>query len=216
MRYTLKTLLLVVRATAFLLFAFAFSTHALAAENPVVLIFGDSISAGYGMEQEQSWVTLLQERINAAGMQFNVVNASVSGETTGGGVARLPKTLELHDPALVVLELGGNDGLRGYPINKIRDNLRRMTRDVIDHGAAVMLIGMVLPPNYGRRYVAGFEQSFHEVADELRVPLLPHLLDGVTTDRALFQPDGIHPTQEAQTLLLKDVWPMLKPLLEAL
>ena len=133
-----------------------------------------------------------------------------------GGVARLPKTLELHDPALVVLELGGNDGLRGYPINKIRDNLRRMTRDVIDHGAAVMLIGMVLPPNYGRRYVAGFEQSFHEVADELRVPLLPHLLDGVTTDRALLQPDGIHPTQEAQTLLLKDVWPMLKPLLEAL
>ena len=216
MRYTLKTLLLVVHATAFLLFAFAFSTHALAAETRVVLVFGDSISAGYGMEQEQSWVTLLQERINAAGMQFDVVNASVSGETTGGGVARLPKTLELHDPALVVLELGGNDGLRGYPINKIRDNLRRMTRDVIDHGAAVMLIGMVLPPNYGRRYVVGFEQSFHEVANELRVPLLPHLLDGVTTDPALLQADGIHPTQEAQTLLLKDVWPMLKPLLEAL
>lgn len=168
------------------------------------------------MEQEQGWVALLQARINDEGMQFNVINASVSGETTGGGVTRLRKTLERHDPALVVLELGGNDGLRGYPISKIRDNLRRMTRDALDHGSRVLLIGMVLPPNYGRRYVAGFEKSFHEVAEELQVPLLPHLLDGATTDRELLQRDGIHPTPEAQALLLEDVWPVLRPMLGAL
>ena len=168
------------------------------------------------MEQEQSWVSLLQRRIDTDELGFQVINASVSGETTGGGVTRLPKTLELHDPALVVLELGGNDGLRGYPISKIHDNLRRMTEASLEHGATVLLIGMVLPPNYGRRYVAAFEKSFHEIADEADVQLIPYLLDGVTTDRELIQRDGIHPTAEAQVLLLEDVWPVLRPMLQEL
>ena len=115
----------------------AIGCNTASAQKPVVLVFGDSISAGYGMEQEQSWVSLLQQRIDTNELGFRVVNASVSGETTGGGVTRLPKTLELHDPALEVLELGGNDGLRGYPINKIRDSLRQMTRDALEHGAPV-------------------------------------------------------------------------------
>tara|TARA_Y100001934_G_scaffold1799_1_gene2817 strand:+ start:3890 stop:4498 length:609 start_codon:yes stop_codon:yes gene_type:complete len=194
----------------------AIGCNTASAQKPVVLVFGDSISAGYGMEQEQSWVSLLQQRIDTNELGFRVVNASVSGETTGGGVTRLPKTLELHDPALVVLELGGNDGLRGYPINKIRDNLRQMTRDALEHGATVLLIGMVLPPNYGRRYVSAFEASFHEVASEADVKLLPYLLDGVTTDRELIQRDGIHPTSEAQVLLLEDVWPVIRPMLDNL
>ena len=175
-----------------------------------ILVYGDSISAAYGMEAEQGWVSLLQQRLATNEMAYNVVNASVSGETSGGGLVRLPKTLEVHQPDLVVLELGGNDGLRGYPIDKIKSNLSRMTQSILDTGADVLLVGMVLPPNYGRRYTVAFEGLFREVAAEFNVPFLPFLLEGVTTAESLLQRDGIHPTQEAQVLLLDDIYPQIE------
>ena len=165
------------------------------------------------MDQEQGWVHLLTERLATKALDYHVVNASVSGETTGGGVARLPKTLQIHQPDLVVLELGGNDGLRGYPIDRIRNNLSTMVESILLSGADVLLVGMVLPPNYGRRYTSAFEQLFVLVATRFNVPLLPFLLEGVTTGEALLQRDGIHPTAEAQVLLLDDLWPQLEDLL---
>ncbi len=180
-----------------------------------ILVYGDSISAGYGMRADQSWVSLLAKKVQLEEYDYQVVNASVSGETTGGGVVRLEKTLAHHKPSIVVLELGGNDGLRGYPISKIRDNLSRMTRTILDSGAKVLLIGMVLPPNYGRRYTQAFEELFAEVAEQHKIPFLPFLLDGVATPESLMQRDGIHPKPEAQQLLLDDIWPKLEEIIQA-
>jgi len=169
------------------------------------------------MDQDQGWVHLLSEQLQAdvdsKGHKYLVVNASVSGETTGGGLVRLPKTLEIHQPEVLVLELGGNDGLRGYPIDKIKTNLSSMTRMAQSSGAKVLLIGMVLPPNYGRRYTLAFESLFESVADEFGIQFLPFLLQGVATPESLLQRDGIHPKPEAQSLLLKDIWPHLEKLL---
>ena len=145
---------------------------------------------------------------------FSVVNASISGETTGGGLARLPKALERHAPELVIIELGGNDGLRGYPIDRIRGNLSRMVELSLASGARVLLAGMLIPPNYGQRYMQGFQDTFHEVATQHAVPLVPFLLEGVATDESLMQNDGIHPTANAQSLLLDNLWPLLEPLLD--
>ena len=174
---------------------------------------GDSISAAYGIEAEQGWVQLLADRLDDVGVDVSVVNASVSGETTGGGVVRLPGSLERHAPELVIIELGGNDGLRGYPIARIRDNLARMVSMAREAGADVLLLGMFVPPNYGERYMNGFHENFHRVAAEAGVSLVPFLLDGVATDAGLMQEDGIHPTAEAQPMLLDNVWPTLAPLL---
>lgn len=165
------------------------------------------------MEQEQGWVSLLTHRLADTYPQYVVINASVSGETTGGGFTRLSKTLEVHQPDIVVLELGGNDGLRGYPIDKIRANLSQMINDVRATGASVLLIGMVLPPNYGRRYTQAFENLYQSLAEEHNLPFVPFLLDGVATDRSLIQQDGIHPTVEAQPKLLEDIWLQLETLL---
>ena len=175
-----------------------------------ILVYGDSISAAYGMAAEQGWVSLLADRLAETRDDITVVNASVSGETTGGGVVRLPKTLEVYQPSLVILELGGNDGLRGYPIQKIRENTAMMTEAILASGADVVLVGMVLPPNYGRRYTAAFENLYAEVAKEFNVPFLPFLLEGVATSESLLQRDGIHPTVEAQPLLLDDIWPAVE------
>jgi acyl-CoA thioesterase-1 len=184
-------------------------------ESGTILVFGDSLSAAYGMESSQGWVRLLVERLEAYELSYKVVNASVSGETTGGGTVRLPKTLLIHQPELIILELGGNDGLRGYPIDKIRNNLTVMTKAALDSGAKVLLVGMVLPPNYGHRYTQAFEQLFVDVAAKFDVPLLPYLLQGVTTNESLLQRDGIHPTPEAQILLLEDFWPQIEALLSS-
>ena len=184
------------------------------AEEGVILVFGDSISAAYGMDQEQGWVHLLSKQFEQNEIPFRIVNASVSGETTGGGLVRLPKTLEVHQPDIVIVELGGNDGLRGYPISKIHDNLLELTQISKATGAQVLLVGMVLPPNYGRRYTEAFEKIFADIATSQLVPILPFLLDGVGTSRTLLQKDGIHPTVEAQPLLVKEIWPLLEPLLE--
>lgn len=179
-----------------------------------ILIFGDSISAAYGIEQEQGWAHLLQAKLNTEGYSFKVINASISGDTTGGGLIRLPKALSRHRPDIVVIELGGNDGLRGYPISKIRDNIEKMINLTQASGARVLVIGMVLPPNYGRRYTEAFLDLFQTAAKATKVPLIPYLLEGTDTPPELIQRDGIHPTAEAQVLLLDDVWPSLHPLLQ--
>ena len=180
---------------------------------PVILVFGDSISAGYGIRVEQGWVRLLAHRIAQLGYGFEVVNASVSGETTAGGLARLPHALELQQPRIVILELGGNDGLRGLPLAGARDNLQQMIALARSQGAAVLLLGMRLPPNYGERYTDGFQMMYTELAERDRIPLVPFLLEKVALNPALMQADGIHPTEQGQPLLLDSVWPKLEPLL---
>lgn len=179
-----------------------------------IVVFGDSISAAYGMDADQGWVSLLSDRLKEQYPHYEVINASVSGETTGGGLTRLPKTLAIHQPDILVLELGGNDGLRGYPIDKISSNLSTMASMARAAGSDVLLIGMVLPPNYGRRYTQSFERLFQEVADLHSLSFVPFLLAGTSTDRALIQRDGIHPTVEAQPKLLDDIWPTLAPMLD--
>ena len=181
-----------------------------------VLIVGDSISAAYGLQTENGepgWVQLLGERL---GPKHRVINASISGDTTGGGLARLPKTLEVHNPDIVIIELGGNDGLRGYPIEAIRDNLLAMTDAVLAIGAAPVIAGMQMTPNLGPRYTDAFATLFAEVADDTGAALVPFLLEGVATPERfeeLMQRDGIHPNAEAQPLLLDNVWPVLEPLI---
>jgi len=184
------------------------------ASERTILVYGDSISAAYGMDQEQGWVSLLEARLAVDHPGYRVINASVSGETTGGGLTRLPKSLSLHQPDVLVLELGGNDGLRGYPIDKIRDNLDSMIQQSKEAGISVLLIGMVLPPNYGRRYTTAFENIFSELADLHAIPFVPFLLNGIATTRDLVQRDGIHPTVEAQPMILEDVYPVLEDLLQ--
>ena len=178
-----------------------------------LVVYGDSLSAAYGMARQEGWVHLLAERLAASHPQVQVVNASVSGETTGGGLARLAKTLKAHRPQLLVLELGGNDGLRGYPIGKIRENLEAMILRSQAAGAEVLLVGMALPPNYGRRYISAFAGIYPALAERHGLALVPRLLDGTDTDLRLMQEDGIHPTSEAQPLILEDIWQELAPLL---
>ncbi|MFV0278812.1 MAG: arylesterase [Parahaliea sp.] len=170
-----------------------------------VLVLGDSISAAYGMSLEQGWVKQLADELSSRFPPHSVVNASISGETTAGGLRRLPDLLERHRPALVVIELGGNDGLRGYPIGKLRDNLREMVQLSQRAGARVLLLPMELPPNYGARYTHLFRESFPLVAEENGSALGPFLLEGVATDPRLMQADGIHPTEQAQPRLLDNV-----------
>ncbi len=190
----------------------ALPSHAL---EKSILIVGDSISAGYGMEQEQGWVYLLNQRLSEKNIQYNVINLSISGETTGGGLLRLPQAIQRHQPKIVIIELGGNDGLRGYPIDKIRQNLHQMVSISKSTGADVLLVGMMLPPNYGRRYSESFQRTFIEVAEELKVAVLPFLLEGVATHEDLMQRDGIHPNPSAQKLLLDNIWPVIDRLLAA-
>lgn len=178
-----------------------------------IVVYGDSISAAYGMDREQGWVSLLETRLADTHPDYQVVNASVSGETSGGGVTRLPKTIQRHQPDLLVLELGGNDGLRGYPISKIKENLEYIVTESLAANIQVLLVGMVLPPNYGRRYTSAFEQLFTDLAATYSLPFVPVLLEGTTTESELIQRDGIHPTAEAQPKLLEDIWPILEPLL---
>ena len=176
---------------------------------------GDSISAGYGIQREEGWVELLSKSLNQAEYPHVVVNGSISGETTGGGLARLPQALDTHEPEIVVIELGGNDGLRGYPTDLVRSNLREMVQLSLAQNAKVLLVGMQIPPNYGPRYTAAFFSMYEEVASETGVPLLPFFLEKVALEPGLMQSDGIHPTAEAQPLLLETLWDYLVPLLES-
>jgi len=190
---------------------------ALAAQTPIeaktILVIGDSISAGYGIQRDQGWVALLESRVAALHPPHKVVNASISGDTTGGALARLPRTLEVHKPDVVIIELGGNDALRGYPVERIENNLDAMAGLAKDAGASVVVLGMEIPPNYGARYTQAFHAIYADVAIRTGAALVPFLLDGVATDDALMQADGIHPTAAAQARLLDNVWPALKSLL---
>jgi acyl-CoA thioesterase-1 len=184
------------------------------AQAPVILVFGDSISAGYGLPRvEQGWVELLKARLQAQGYGYQVVNASVSGETTAGGLARLPRALELHHPKIVILELGGNDGLRALPIAQMRANLSQMVTLSTAIGAKVLLLGMRMPPNYGPEYTKQFALVFSDLATEKKIPLVPFLLTDIALSPNLLQGDDIHPNTLGQPILLDNVWPALKPLL---
>jgi acyl-CoA thioesterase-1 len=190
-----------------------FAGHAARADAPAILVLGDSLSAAYGMRVEQGWVALLADRLKASAYGYRVVNASSSGETTGGALARLPRALEKHRPAIVIVELGGNDGLRGLPISDVRANLDSIVRLSRKAGAQVLIIGMRIPPNYGPVYTRDFHQLFAEVASQYKLPLVPFFLDGIALDDGLMQEDGLHPSVSAQPKLLAQVWPVLQPLL---
>jgi acyl-CoA thioesterase-1 len=184
------------------------------AEAPVILVFGDSISAGFGLTRvDQGWVALLQTRLKEQEYGYQVINASVSGETTAGGLARLPRALMLHHPTIVIVELGGNDGLRALPIAQMRANLVQMTDLATAAGAQVVLLGMRIPPNYGPDYTEQFRLSYSELARDKKVALVPFLLNDIAQVPTLMQADGIHPDQAGQAVLLANVWPALKPLL---
>jgi acyl-CoA thioesterase-1 len=180
---------------------------------PVILVFGDSLSAGYGIRVEQGWVSLLAQKIEHEGYGFHVVNASVSGETSAGGLARLPRALSLQQPRIVLLELGANDGLRGLPLQQTQENLGKMIALLQQQHITVLLLGLRLPPNYGERYTSGFAAMYQSLKDQYHVPLLPFLLENVALKSDLMQPDGLHPNEQGQPLLLDNVWPTLVPLL---
>lgn len=180
---------------------------------PVVLVLGDSLSAGYGLSRESGWVSLLGVRLASRGYPQRVVNASVSGDTTAGGLTRLPQLLERHAPTVLVIELGANDGLRGLRFEQIDHNLTRLIGLGREAGARVLLLGTRLPPNYGAAYSERFQAIYPAVARREGVALVPRLLAGVAEDRSLMQEDGLHPTAESQSRLLDTVWPQLEPLL---
>jgi acyl-CoA thioesterase-1 len=179
-----------------------------------ILIFGDSLSAAYGIAQRRGWVALLAEQLARERPDYSVVNASISGETTAGGLARLPKALAQHKPAVVVLELGANDGLRGLQVAAMKQNLGQMIVQSQKAGARVLLVGMRVPPNYGPDYSRAFDGAFAELARRHRVAFVPFLLEGIGEKRELFLPDRIHPNEAAQATLLHNVWGALRPLLK--
>lgn len=189
-------------------------TLADAAEDQKILVVGDSLSAGYGLATSEGWVALLADRLRTQGYGYGVVNASITGDTTRGGLARLGGALERHQPHLVVIELGGNDGLRGIPITELRSNLRQMIEMSREAGAKVLLVSMRIPPNYGLKYARDFDSTFELLAREFEIPVAPFLLAGVALDDGLMQADGIHPNARAQPIMLDNVWPVLAPLLE--
>lgn len=178
-----------------------------------VLVMGDSLSAAYGMPVSQGWVSLLGRRLKATHPGWTVANASVSGETTEGGLARLPRQLQRVRPAVVVIELGANDGLRGLPLARMRSNLERMVKLSQASGARVLIVGMRMPPNLGRAYTEGFHNNYIQVARQYRTGLVPFFLAPIMLDRRAFQPDNLHPTAAAQGRLLDVVWPSLRPLI---
>lgn len=178
-----------------------------------LLVVGDSISAAFGLDSRQGWVTLLEKRLQDEGFDHQVINASISGDTSAGGLARLPALLAEHQPQVVIIELGGNDGLRGQPPMQLQQNLASMVEKSQQAGAKVLLLGMKLPPNYGVRYTTAFAQVFSDVAQAKQVALVPFFLEGVGGVPGMMQADGIHPNITAQPLLLENAWPALQPLL---
>ena len=180
----------------------------------VLLVYGDSLSASYGIAEEDGWVKLLAQKLEQESIQFEVINGSVSGETTVGGLARLPSMLNSFKPDLVILELGANDGLRGLPLNLIKENLITMIDIIQRSGAEVLLAGIQIPPNYGPRYTLPFFEQFIEMAKDKDLALVPFLIDRIPQQPELMQNDGLHPIAEAQFMILENVWPVLEPMLE--
>jgi acyl-CoA thioesterase-1 len=211
----LSTLIRFFQSLVLLMFA-AVSVASAASPAPrTIVVLGDSLSAGYGIKIQEGWVSLLGQRLASEGYGYRVVNASVSGETTQGGLARLARALETHKPAIVVVELGGNDGLRGLPLAASRTNLSKIIEQSRTAKAKVLLLGMMIPPNYGPRYGEEFREMFAALAKKYSVAFVPFFLDKVALEPGLMQADGIHPNAAGQPQMLRNVWPALKPLLVA-
>jgi len=185
-----------------------------ASDQPVLLVLGDSLSAGYGMDREQSWVHLLELRLERNGHSYRILNSSISGDTTQGGLARLPRLVDQYHPKIVIIELGGNDGLRGINPDVTRENMTAMIRHSKQAGATVLLAGIKLPPNYGAAYLQQFESIYADLAAEFDTLLVPFIMDGVVFEPGMMQADGIHPNEKGQPVLLENVWAVLAPELE--
>jgi acyl-CoA thioesterase-1 len=190
------------------------SQPSFADEPPVMLILGDSLSAGYGMNSDQSWVYLLELRLKDTGHSYRILNSSISGDTTQGGLARLPRLLDRYQPRIVIIELGGNDGLRGINPDITRTNMTSMIQSSQQSGAKVLLAGIKLPPNYGADYIEQFESMYADLARDYETLLVPFFMDGVVFKPGLLQADGIHPNEKGQPVLLENVWRILKPALD--
>ena len=197
---------------AVLVLSLGFSAQACAAGT--ILVFGDSLSAAYGIAQDRGWVSLLEARLKERRLNYSVANASISGETTAGGVSRIGGALAQHRPRVVILALGANDGLRGLPLDAMQKNLAQMIRAAQGAKARVLLVGMKMPPNYGPDYTQRFERGYAELAKEFKLALVPFLLEGMAERRELYQPDNIHPVAAAQPAILETVWTQLAPLLK--
>ncbi|HUI61416.1 MAG TPA: arylesterase [Steroidobacteraceae bacterium] len=210
----MRTLSRIIGAWALVVGFWVIALQNAAASDRTILVFGDSLSAAYGLRSEQGWVALLDKRLHSQGYGYRVVNASVSGETTGGGLERLPRALQLHRPEILVLELGANDALRGLPLQLARDNLSRMIELAQRDHAHVLLVGMRIPPNYGPRYTADFVQMYADLRDRYRLAFVPFLLDSVALDPARMQDDGLHPNAQGEPAVLDTLWPQLLPLLK--
>jgi acyl-CoA thioesterase-1 len=198
------------------LFTTLFFAHVVMADTaskPVILVFGDSLSAAYGIPKEQGWVNLMAQRVKDNQLPHEVANASVSGETTAGGLSRLPAALKQFKPSIVVIELGANDGLRGLPTDAMKNNLEKMIQASKQAGAQVVLLGMLIPPNYGPKYTNGFKAAFLDLSEKYKTPFIPFFLDGISGHSDLVLEDGLHPNVNAQRKILENVWPTLKPLL---
>jgi acyl-CoA thioesterase-1 len=181
-----------------------------AASAPTVLVFGDSLSAGFGIDVDQSWPALLQSRLESQGYEHRVINASISGETTEGGATRIASALENFNPELVILELGGNDGLRGFPPERMKANLQTIIETTRANGAAVIMLGIRIPSNYGPRYTGAFENVYRELAEQSGVLWIEFFMEGIALNEELMQDDGIHPNAKAQSILLDNAWPIIR------
>jgi len=209
----MHTALVYVRSILFLA-ATLLALPAMASQN-TLLVVGDSLSAAHGVPSETAWVQLLRERLQNQGLaDWAVVNASIGGETTDGGARRLPELLSENDPEVVIIELGGNDGLRGFPPDIIESNLASMIEQVQASGARAVLVGMQIPPNYGQRYTEMFAEIYPKLSDRYDIALVPFFLAGIYNHEGLMQDDGIHPTEQAQPKLLENVWPVIRPILK--
>ena len=204
---------IIVRCVAVLLLSLSATASAYSASK-TVLVVGDSLSAEYGISRGAGWVSLLDQRLKDEKLAANVINASVSGETTSGGRTRLPALLSKHKPNIVIIELGANDGLRGLPVAAAESNLRAMVDEARKAGAQVLLVGMRMPPNYGRDYADKFFAMYGTLSKDVKVPLAPFMLDGVAQKPELFQPDRLHPLAAAHPIILGNIWPHLQPILK--
>ena len=209
----LRTLSRIIGACALSIGFWVIALQDAAAADRTILVFGDSLSAAYGLRPEQGWVALLDKRLRSQGYGFTVVNASVGGETTSGGLQRLPRALELNKPQILILELGSNDALRGLPLGNAKDNLSKMVELGEKAGAKVLLVGMRIPPNYGPKYTADFVKMYADLSARHHVPLVPFLLESVALDGSRMQEDGLHPNALGEPAVLDTLWPQLVPLL---
>lgn len=209
MPYYLKSLLVFLLINLSLPYALAGENSQ--SEQQTILIMGDSISAGFGIDKAQGWVSLLESKLEPLATPYKIINASISGETTSGGANRIKPLLAKHNPSLVIIELGGNDGLRGSPIKMMKQNLSYMIKQSQNAGAEVLLLGMRIPPNYGQTYSDLFSRQYQQLALENNTLILPFLLNGIATQTGMMQADGIHPTTKAQPLMMEYVWSVIKP-----